>query len=122
MKSLLLKLACIALIASWVNCECGEDCIDCDPTMNICMVCRGSIESDVFGNCHNNTIDKCITYGPTSDCLRCQNTFTLSNGGCVKSFTGCTNEGSGGECYECGFGRMVEGSICKGVINCATYS
>lgn len=64
--------------------------------MNVCIVCKGDAESDVFGNCHANTIDKCVTYGPSGECLRCQNTFTLKDGKCEKIYSGCTNEGSAG--------------------------
>lgn len=89
--------------------------------MGICIACKGLLESDILGKCHANTVDKCTTYGQNGECLKCQNTFTLADGKCVKSFTGCVNEGGTGECYECGFGRMRDGTNCKGTINCATY-
>lgn len=61
------------------------------------MACKGDIETDVMGRCHNNTIDKCTTYGPDGGCLRCQPSYSLSKDGkCVKSFTGCINEGGPG--------------------------
>jgi hypothetical protein len=41
---------------------------------------------------------------------------------CVKNYIGCTNGGDQNDCYECGFGRQLDGNTCKGVINCDTYS
>jgi hypothetical protein len=76
MKGVLIIFSIIIL----ASCQCGDDCLDCEPMMSICIACKGQLETDVFGKCHKNTVDKCTTYGPDGSCLRCQNTFTLDNG------------------------------------------
>lgn len=81
----------IVLIPTLSANNCGEHCVDCDPSGTICFACQGDKEVNVFGQCHDNSIDKCIIYGPMDECLRCQPTYTLKDGHCAKTHDGCMN-------------------------------
>ena len=58
-----LVLAFIAVVV--LSQECQPGCEECDPEGIICFACATDKETDVFGGCHDNTIDKCTIYGPS---------------------------------------------------------
>lgn len=79
---------------------CPDHCHDCDPSGTICFACSGDYEANVFGSCHENTIDNCVIYGPTDECFNCQPTFRLNNNKCEKDYTGCVLANShDGTCF-----------------------
>lgn len=88
---ILLLLATLGLLAALADAKCDSNCLDCYDIMEICVACKGDMETDVLGACQPNSIDKCVTYSPTGECLRCQSTYSLVGNKCVKAYTGCTN-------------------------------
>lgn len=94
MKNLWKVFAILLSIFVVAYSQCSPDCLYCDPAINVCIVCQGLAESSVFGVCHPNTIDKCIMYGPSDECYRCQPTYVLKNGKCERAYTGCISSGS----------------------------
>ena len=117
-KVFVIILAVLATASS----QCSPECLFCDEMSGACIACGGTFENHIFGECHPNTIDKCITYGANSECFRCQPTFTLKGGKCVKTLDGCLSSGTDAECYQCGYNLLTEGTKCKGVINCKSYA
>ena len=117
-KVLIGFVAVLVLVSS----QCSPECLYCEEQLGICVVCGGRFELQVTGGCHPPTIDKCTTYGFNSECFRCQPTFSLTDGKCVKTYSGCITAGPGAECYQCGYNLLTEGTGCKGVINCKSYS
>ena len=93
-----LFLVFASLFVLSMNKGCSPGCSECDPDGVMCFACDADKETDVFGGCHDNTIDKCTIYGPTGECFQCQPTFTLKDGGCVKDYRGCMNDANFNEC------------------------
>lgn len=90
-------LALLFILAVLAHAQtCSKDCNECDSSGNLCFACGADKEVNVLGSCHDNTIDKCIIYGPSDECFRCQPTFSLKDGKCQKSYSPCINEGANG--------------------------
>lgn len=65
MKSEVRRFLLLTILISAAMSQCGDDCLECEPTMGVCAVCRDDMETDVFGQCHENTVPNCVTYGPS---------------------------------------------------------
>lgn len=72
--------------------QCGDNCIECETSQNICVICKGVYELNVLGQCKRDIVDKCIVYGSNNECLRCQQMHSLAGGKCIKNYDGCIND------------------------------
>lgn len=62
MSQTVLKILLIVCMMSVIR-SCDNFCLECS-SFDTCIACKGTAEFDVNGNCVENTVDKCITYGP----------------------------------------------------------
>lgn len=86
-------LVILLALTTFAVATCPDHCDECDDSGSVCFACQGDFEVNVFGGCHENTIDKCVIYGPSDECFRCQQTYSVVDGKCQRSYTGCVNEG-----------------------------
>ena len=66
-KTILILFAFLFLSYS----SCPDNCLECDPSGSVCFACNHGLGMNVFGQCNQNIIDKCVIYGPSDECFNC---------------------------------------------------
>ena len=97
--------------------QCDPNCLLCLKPPH-CTLCLPSFALTLSGGCTPKSISNCRVYASASKCQICQSTFKMVNGACEKDTSGCLVRSAEGHCLYCGFGTVLKGLNCSGVLNC----
>ena len=122
---ILYSMSAIAILTSFflllcnVYAQCQSNCLLCLSPPH-CTLCLPAFALTVTGSCTPKSITNCRVYASPSTCQICRSTYKVVNGGCEKDLSGCLVRSAEGHCLYCGFGTVLNGMSCSGVLNCKT--
>ena len=79
----------LLLLLLVVNTSAMDHCLIHYHDENICLCCEPGFMITDAGNCAIHSIENCAIYDSFLTCVSCTPTFKLSDGICVKDFSGC---------------------------------